>query len=194
MYRDMTRLLAPSKNGAFEIKTFEVNDMSFQAILAGIMPGKYVKLIHGGEIVMSDTQMEKRTNSAFVIHAHGDVLIGGLGIGMIIMAIQDKAEVSSITVIEKYQEVIDMVASQLPLNDKVRIIKDDAFTWKPAKGQRFDCIYMDIWNYINSDVYQEEMKPLKRKYGHYLKPLSESPNRFNDCWAEYYAKNNYRLI
>lgn len=38
---------------------------------------------------------------------------------MIIMAIQDKPEVNSITVIEKNQEVIDLVASQLKFNEKL---------------------------------------------------------------------------
>ena len=193
MYKDMTKLLVPAENGAFRIELFEVGE-SFRAMVEGIMPGRYVKLTYLGEVVMSDTEMEKRTNRSFCAQAHGDVLVGGLGIGMIIMAIQDKEEVRSITVIERYQEVIDMVVSQLPLNDKVHIVKDDVFAWKPAKGQRFDCIYMDIWPYINSDVYHEEMKPLKRKYGHYLKPLAESPNRFNECWAEWYAKNNRRLV
>lgn len=193
MYKDMTKLLVPAENGAFKIEKFEVGE-SFRAMLDGIMPGGYVKLTHYGEVVMSDTSMEKRTNKYFCYTAHGDVLIGGLGIGMIIMAIQDKPAVRSITVLEKHQEVIELVARQLPFNDKVHIIKADVFAWKPAKGQKFDCIYMDIWNWINSDVYHEEMKPLKRKYGHYLKPLSESPNRFNECWAEWYAKNNRRLI
>lgn len=193
MYKEMTELLTPAENGKFKIQIFDV-EQSLRAMLDGIVPGRYVKLTYDGEVVMSNTEMEKRTNYSFCAHAHGDVLIGGLGIGMIVMAIQDKEEVTSITVLEKHQEVIDMVASQLPFNDKVHIIKDDVFAWKPAKGQRFDCVYMDIWNYINSDVYHEEMKPLKRKYGHYLKPLAESPDRFNWCWAEYYAKNNYRLV
>ena len=67
------------------------------------------------------------------------------------------------------------------------------FEWKPEKGQKFDCIYMDIWNYINSDVYQDEMKPLKQKYGRYLKSKDDSLNRFNECWVEWKAKNNRRL-
>lgn len=78
---------------------------------------------------MSDTNMEKRTNSDFCINAYGDIIIGGLGIGMIIMAIQDKPEVNTITVIEKNQEVIDLVASQLNFNDKVNIVCADVFEW-----------------------------------------------------------------
>ena len=175
------------------IEHFEITDHDIRAIFKGIMPGKYVRLSRRGSVVMSDTMMEKRTNREFCGKAHGDVLVGGLGIGMILMAIQDNPAVNSITVLEKYQEVIDMVAQQLPLNEKVKIICADVFEWKPENGQRFDCIYMDIWDYINSEIYRNEMKPLKRKYGHYLKSIQESPKRFNTCWAEWYAKNNREL-
>lgn len=193
MYQDMVSLLSPAVNGDFSIEHFEITDRDIRAIFKGIMPGKYVKLSCRGGVVMSDTMMEKRTNREFCNKAYGDILVGGLGIGMILMAIQDSPDVYSITVLEKYQEVIDMVAPQLPLNDKVKIICADVFEWKPEKGQRFDCIYMDIWDCINSDVYYNQMKPLKRKYGHYLKSLQESPDRFNICWAEWYAKNNRAL-
>lgn len=60
---------------------------------------------------------------------------------MIIMAIQSKDTVKSITVVEKYKEVIDLVASQLPFNDKVRIINADVFEWKPERGQCYLCLY-----------------------------------------------------
>ena len=52
---------------------------------------------------------------------------------MILMAIHDNEAVKSITVLEKHQEVIDMIAPQLPLNDKVKIICADVFEWKPEK-------------------------------------------------------------
>ena len=118
---------------------------------------------------MSNTHMERWTNMNFCDYAHGDVLIGGLGIGLIILAIQDNPEVHSITVIEKNQEVIDMVATQLPLNEKVKIIQADVFLWKPQRGVQYDTIYMDIWPWLDSHTYQEEMLPLKRKFAHYLK-------------------------
>lgn len=191
MYPDMANLLNPAESGDYRLEIFEVGDKDFMAAISGVSAGRYVRLRFKGDIVMSNTQMEKRTNSEFVCHAHGDVLIGGLGIGMIILAIQNKEKVNSVTIIEKSQDVIDMVANQLPFNSKVRIICDDVFTYKPDR--KYDCIYMDIWNYINSDVYQKEMKPLKRKYGHYLKSLDDSPKRFNKCWAEWQAKNDRRL-
>lgn len=190
---DLTEMLHPARIGDFELSHFEISANNFRAALDGIPPGKYVKLTEKGYVVMSNTPMEVRTNTRFCIDAHGDVLIGGLGIGMILMEIQDKEKVRSITVIEKNQEVIDLVSIQLPFNEKVNIVHADVFEWKPYKGKRYDCIYMDIWNYINADVYREEMIPLKRKYAHYLKPFAKSPKRFNKCWAEWQAKNNYRL-
>lgn len=193
MYNDMSQLLKPATNGDFSISSVELKEPTFRSVLEGIPPGRYVRLTHKGEVVMSDTPMEKRTNASFVVNAYGDVLIGGLGIGMIVTAIQCHEKVKSITIIEKHKEVIELITSQISFNEKVRIINADVFDWKPERGQRFDCIYMDIWNFVNSDVYHDEMKPLKRKYGHYLKPASESPNRFNSCWAEWNAKTNSRL-
>ena len=189
----MTELLQPAECGNFKISHFEVTSKDIRAAIDGIYPGRYVKLTENGRVVMSNTDMEKRTNREFCNCANGDVLIGGLGIGMIIMAIQDNPAVNSITVLEKNQEVIDLVASQLEFNDKVNIIHADVFSWKPARGQKFDCIYMDVWEYINEDIYREEMLSLKRKYAHYLKPKDESPKRFNKCWAEWNAKNGRRL-
>jgi len=190
MYKNMRALLLPDTKGNFKIEHFTVAD-DYYAAWHNITPGDYVRLTHRGEILMSNTPMEERTNMWFCMNAYGDVLLGGLGIGMVIMAIQDKPEVKSITVLEKNSEVIELVDKQLPFNEKVEIIHADVFAWKPNK--KYDCIYMDIWAGINQQIYRKEMIPLKRRYGHYLKPLEESPNRINECWAEFEAKTGRHL-
>ena len=194
IYKNMADILTEKSVGNHKLTKFTVgrNDL-YAMVRCGISPGTYIKLTHNGEVVMSDTSMEKRTNMDFCFNAHGDVLIGGLGIGMIILAIQDRPDVRSITVLEKYQDVIDLVANDLPLNDKVRIINADVFDWRPEKGTKYNCIYMDIWNYINAEVYKKEMVPLTRKYSHYLISKDEDPKRFVDCWAKWEAKNEMRL-
>ena len=106
MYLEMSELLEDRQIGDWKLERFFIDKNNFSAIISGISPGTYVRLLHKGSCVMSNTSMEKRTNADFCIHAHGDVLIGGLGIGMIVLAIQDKPEVKSITVIEKNQEVV----------------------------------------------------------------------------------------
>lgn len=193
MYKNMTELLEERDVNNWKLQKFEIKPGDIGAMFDGIAPGKYIRLLHDDECVMSDTNMEKRTNSEFCINAHGDIIIGGLGIGMIVMAVQDKPEVHSITVIEKNEEVIEMIASQLNFNDKVNIICDDVFSWKPDRGVKYDMVYMDIWNYINSEIYKAEMQPLKRKYAKYLRSKKENPNRFNKCWAEYQARTGNQL-
>ena len=193
MYQSMAEILKPAKAGDYEISLFEIKKGDFSAAMSGIPYGNYARLLHRGECVMSDTPMEMRTNIDFVRSAFGDVLIGGLGIGLILLAIQNEKSVHTITVIEKSKEVIELVKPQLPLNGKVSIINDDVFNFAPSKGTKYDMIYMDIWDYVNSDVYENEMKPLKARYRRYLKPKSVSPNRKVFCWAEWQAKNDRRL-
>lgn len=191
MYLDMSEILKDGKVGDFELSHYEIGTNDLYAMLHGIPSGKFIRLTHRGEVVMSNTDMEKRTNYSFVINAHGNVLIGGLGIGLIILAIQDKEEVKQITVVEKNKEVIELVGNQLPLNSKVHIVHDDVFEYKPLF--KYNTIYMDIWNYINSDVYQREMKPLISRYRRYLVPKSEDENRYIDCWCRRQAKNDMRI-
>ena len=193
MFPKMYEVLKPCKCGSVEvdIMDFTRENIPLRALMSGISEGKFARLLVNGHVMMSETPMEHRTNREFVWDAHGDVLVGGLGLGMILLAVQDKEKVRSITVIEKNQDVIDAVYHQLPLNQKVTLIQDDVFTWKPDR--KYDCVYMDIWSYVNEDVY-EEMKTLKRKYGHFLKTKEESPDRFNRCWAEYYAKSGRALL
>lgn len=196
MYYDMSKLLKPTKLNNYSLEYFSINDID-ESIINGIPINKtFVRLIDESnkfsKCVMSNTPMEEHTNSDFIYRAFGDILIGGLGIGMIILPLQDKEDVKSITIIEKSKDIVDMISNQLSFNDKVTIINDDIFTYKP-KNVKYDCIYIDIWNYVNSDVYNDEMKPLKNKYRRYLKLKKDSPNRFISCWAEEQAKKDMRL-
>nr|DAL67563.1 MAG TPA: Thermospermine synthase ACAULIS protein biosynthesis, tetraamine, thermospermine, spermidine [Bacteriophage sp.] len=192
MYKDMTSILKDGQVGDFKLQHYEISDNNFYAIVrCGIPSGIYVRLINRGECVMSDTPMEKETNRDFVRNAHGNVLIGGLGIGLIILAIQDKEDVKQITVVEKNREVIELVGKQLPLNPKVNIVNDDVFEYKPLI--KYNTIYMDIWNYINEDVYNKQMKPLIKRYRKYLVPKAEDENRYIDCWCKRQAKNGERI-
>lgn len=188
MFESMVKILNDKETDRFKLEKFEIKDYSFYT---GIPKGEYIRLIDKTKsfdgCVMSDTPMEHRTNYDILKRANGDVLIGGLGIGMILIPLMNKEEVKSITIVEKYQDIIDMVGSQLPLNDKVKIIQGDIFENNFPRGTKFDTIYFDIWNYINSDVY-EEMKDLKKKYKRCLKSKKENPNAWISCWAEYEAK------
>jgi len=148
----------------------------------GFKAGNYVRLCrkpfdpYDPDPMMSDTFMEKETQVDVIENAHGDVLIAGLGIGMVLLAIQNKPTVSSVTVVEKEQEIIDLIKPQLPLNKKVTIVCSDIFNYVPQ--QKFDTIYFDIWDNICGDNW-EEMKKLERKFRSKLKP-----NGWMTCWRK----------
>lgn len=191
MYEQMCDILEERELGGYRLEHFEIKSGDWSAILRGIAPGKYVRLTHRGEVIMSDTDMEKRTNAKFVHRTHGKVLVGGLGIGFILLPAQQKSDVEKIVVLERNQEVIDLVKDQLPLNEKVEIIKADVYDYVPA--EKFNTIYLDIWNFINTNVYEESMKPLLARYRKYLVSKTEDPDRYIDCWCKHQAKNGIRI-
>lgn len=96
-----------------------------------------------GEAIMSNSEKEKRSNLEIIQIATGSVLVAGLGIGLILLPMMNKEEVTEIDVVEKHSEVIELVAEQLPLNNKVNIIHDDIYRFTSKK--KYDTIYLDIY-------------------------------------------------
>lgn len=186
MFEKMHAIIPEGESGSASVSHFEVSadDVSLtnmRLAMSGngrdsIRPGKYVQLKIGGALYMSDTQMEQRSNAHFVGDATGDVLIAGLGIGLIIAPLLKKESVTSITVIEKYQDVIDLVAPHLK-SDKLTIVCADILEWKPEKGQKFDTIYFDVWADICEDNL-DEIAILHRRF----KSYKRSKESFMDSW------------
>lgn len=151
---------------------------------SGLKTGKYMKLIVDNEIMMSNTQMEQRTNMDFIIRANGKVLIAGLGIGMILEPLFVKDSVNEIIVVEKNRNVISLVTPYIKHN-KLKIVEADIFNYTPENGVKFDTIYFDIWPNITADNWPE-MKTLERKFRKYLN--KDNPNYYMDCWRKYDIK------
>ena len=76
--------------GSVRIKHFTItekdSDLStYRAILSGhrstiVSPGRYARLLVDGGIMMTDTPMERATNSLAIQVARGHVLVAGLGL------------------------------------------------------------------------------------------------------------------
>ncbi len=128
--------------------------------------GEYTKLSRGGLVIMSDTPDEIKDHYSMIIEAKEHVLINGLGLGVVLQGCLDKPEVTHATVIEKSQDVINLVGKyyQDKYGDRLTIINEDAFTYKPPKGTRYGAVWHDIWDNICEDNLPEMMK-LHRKYG-----------------------------
>ena len=124
-----------------------------------VMPGKYTRLIRmdGSEkvLVMSDTPAEIRDAAEFVMMAAGNVLINGLGLGIIAEAVLQKKEVDAVTVIEISPEVAEMVGGYLEEkygDHRLRIIVADAFDFAKGNGDLadpYDVVWHDIWDNIS---------------------------------------------
>jgi hypothetical protein len=170
MFPKMTEVLAPCQQGAAVIDHIEVTKRAsmMSAFRRGMYcpEGVYARLRVDGCLMMTDTHMERRSNYQVLRESHGRVLIGGLGLGMILHPILAKPEVKSVTVLEKYQDVIDLVGPTLP-QDKLQIICADVFTWAVPKGQTWNVIYWDIWPNICADNLKE-VSTLHRRFARRL--------------------------
>lgn len=171
-------------SGGWRIAKFTVEPSvaSFRLALAGrdCPPGEYTRLSGPGEgCFMSDTPAEWRDVSWLIAGAVGDVLISGLGLGMVVKGLLARDRVTSVTVIEKEADVIKLVAPSYA-DPRVRIIEADAFTWKPDR--KFDLAWHDIWPNICADNLPE-MTRLRR---HYQRAMTAPRRQF--CWAEGQAR------
>ncbi len=158
-------------SGDWRVESFTISEenakrANIRAIfnpLESVEPGNYKRLMRGGTVVMSNTPMEIETNRPIIRNAIGNVLINGLGLGMVLEAILLTSDVTSVTVVEKSPDVIALVAPSFKDEPRVKIINADAFEYTPAKGQRFDAVWHDIWDTICGDNVLS-MTKLARKY------------------------------
>ena len=164
-----------NKIDPWEVSTFEVSEQdvvieNIRAMLKPggrmIDPGRYKRLTRNGSVIMSNTPAEINDHLFFIWQAKkgGDILINGLGLGVALSAILESEAVVSVTVIEKAQEVVDLVAPTFAHDKRVEIIHADAFEWTPPKGKRYTAVWHDIWDDICVDNLPE-MTRLHRKYG-----------------------------
>ncbi len=178
----MTEIIKPEKDGCAEVDHFEVSKFESQmsAMRRGdyVPAGKYARLRVRGYLMMTDTMMEQHTNFEFCRRAHGNVLISGLGLGMIIAAVLDKPTVRGITVVEKYPEVIRLVSKYFP---SITCICADITEWTPPKGSKWNVIYHDIWPDVCTDNLQT-MYALERRFRKYLDKAD--PDRWQGSWRK----------
>lgn len=148
-----------------------------------LVPGRYVALNHGGQVVMSTTPMELRTTRPGVREARGHVLIGGLGLGIVARAVRTLRRVTSVTVVEIEPAVVALVAPTLPAG--IDVVEGDVTAWTPPDGTRYDAVWLDIWpNVPNGDDWHL-MKTLRRRWRRWA-PAAGSIQ----CWREAQARGN----
>lgn len=170
-------------SGPWKVETFTISKQEsesslLRSLLTGtpgvyVQAGTYKRLMCSDEVVMSNTLMEINTNKDFINRATGRVLINGLGLGMVLSEILKKDSVESVTVIERFQDVINLTAPSFAHDPRVKIIHCCAFEYTPEDGEVFDVAWHDIWTYI-SPSNLDEMWKLEDKLRPYVKGYQES--------------------
>ena len=128
------------------------------------------------ECIMSSNLFERLTNQNFIDTAKGDVIIFGLGLGLIIFPLLEDDEVTSITVIDKSVDIIDNIGpiiKKYDVNDKLTIINGDVFTYyQQLNDAKFDVAYFDYWNIVDSTIYND-METIKELYKNNIKETGQ---------------------
>jgi spermidine synthase len=186
-FEPMVKHIPVGQSGKAEIQHFHVGEKERYSMVlreaatkgreVATPMGDYCRLLINGQIVMSDTYLEELTNREVVYQTRGHVLIAGLGLGYILVPMLHKETVRSITVIEKHQDVIDLVGPRFK-DRRLTILLGDIFKWKPEKGASYDVIYFDIWPAICS-TNLKDMARLERRF----RPF-KSENGWMGSWAK----------
>jgi hypothetical protein len=150
----------------------------YRVEMPNIVPGSYgdtrIEYYSGGYYLYQKEVQWMATDDNFVHPkdvfysqydlAYGDVLLTGLGFGIITKALSEKPEVTSVTVLEIDQNVIDAFLLNNVVNDKVTIILADACTY--SSEVKYDCLLPDHYELQSSEWMLEDMNRLSREIKH----------------------------
>jgi len=182
MFDKMIQVLPECEKGIAKIRHFHID--SYMSMMAGetLPEGDYAVLTLDGEVMMTDAFVERRTNTRIVYKAHGDVLIAGLGIGMIAIPILKKKEVSSVTIVEKNKDVCDLILPCLEKRvgkkfDKLEVVCSDIYDFD-ASNKKWNTIYFDIWARYGVEQFRESEKLCKK----YKSNLIKDGNEYISSW------------
>ena len=167
-------IVPEGKSGQWRVEYFTVSpdEAAFENMRAAfafsartIRAGRYMRLMRGNTVVMSDTPAEIADLRDLIWRCQGRVLINGLGLGVCANLILLREQVEHLTIIEMAAEVIHLVVPALQAHEgRFEVIHANALHYRPPKGVRFDVVWHDIWDNICTDNW-EVMSRLHRKYG-----------------------------
>lgn len=121
--------------------------------------------------IMQDSEAEYNEHQWLWDNATGDVLIGGLGIGMCHQPLIDNPDVTSVTIVEISQDVIDLVWEHCAKDDRFTLILEDFETWEVPDGMEWDVIWADTWLIDNTLDNYDYKTVITNRYSPYTSNL-----------------------
>ena len=119
---------------------------------------EYPAVLEDGREWMTLLPNETITIKPHVNSASGRVLTFGLGLGYFTFSAAQKENVSSVTVVERDENVIklfcDVILPQFPNKEKINIIQADAFEFAKQNYPKgiYDYVFTDIWHDASDGV------------------------------------------
>ena len=128
-------------------------------------PTRWHKLVYEGGTWMTDYPIEQIQHDAHLQTFHGDVLVGGLGLGYAATKLCQDPAVDSVTVIELSPDVINLVAPHVA-HDKLKVICADLDKWVVDQAKLgelwFDCAFYDTWQSDGENTFHSTVVPLRQ--------------------------------
>jgi hypothetical protein len=144
----------------------------------------YYDLFKGKERLMSSLPSEAFEQYIPFVRGKGNILVGGLGLGIIARLYCNKENVQSVTVIEKSPDVITLCGF---INKKLKIIEGDFYTYLRENNlSKYNYIYIDTYT-TGDEIYPEIIVPTRK----YL--LEKYPVIPFDFWQEDELKSRHLL-
>ena len=113
-------------------------------------PIPVTSLMVGKETWMVDDPLHWYGMQDLAKAARGRVLVAGLGLGLVIHALEDNESVTNIDVVEINMDVINLITPLIGMS-KTNIIKDDLWRYLYRTEEAYDTCILDIWVYGETD-------------------------------------------
>lgn len=109
-------------------------------------------MVDGGTTWMSCSPAELESVAPLYRAAVGDVVVMGLGLGVLLAAVKHKPGVRSVTVVEMDPRVVTLCEHLL---DGVEVVVADARVWRPDRT--FDVVLADIWPRFMDEAIERDL-------------------------------------
>ncbi len=153
----------------FHLNTFRTALMGGHAAGSVVYdrPTRWHQLVGPTGVWMSDLPIEQAQHDrALAAVRRGRVLVGGLGLGYAVTVLALRPEIQEVVAVEVAQEVIDLVAPYLLVEDaaarrKLRVVRADLFDYLSGlpTGQ-FSHAFYDIWQSDGEHTFFKTVVPL----------------------------------
>ena len=117
--------------------------------------------------IMQDSEAEYNEHQWLWDNATGDVLIAGLGIGFVNEVLIANDNITSVTIVEIEQDVVDLVWEHCAKDDRFTLIIDDIETWDIPSDSSWDIAWFDTWDTKNILTMKEYNDLMIEKYSSY---------------------------